>query len=292
MRHELVGKVTPDERHEACRSSQQRTIRSYVESVLQQLLLQIMYVLASCRDDRYGLLSSVVVRFRTAIWSGLSEVHYLVIEVPLKHLVALHTAIGDHCGPSDVKRRKRRKVGGWVHASLGRILALAFREFLQHVITYAAGLEDPTRDILLQCLADWTLCRMRGSILRSLFLAEHTFTEVRAAGKCPMGAGLIRGGAAPGGLGDLVEDFIFVMTPSRDGDLDAIIESQLNVPDGGKRLVKYRAIVFDDKGPFHMMQSVDGGSEFLAPRLERLPTPTPNDAAGADTSDSDADPAD
>jgi hypothetical protein len=98
LRHELVGKVTPDERHEACRSSQQRTIRSYVESVLQQLLLQIMYVLASCRDDRYGLLSSVVVRFRTAIWSGLSEVHYLVIEVPLKHLVALHTAVGDHYG--------------------------------------------------------------------------------------------------------------------------------------------------------------------------------------------------
>jgi hypothetical protein len=57
-----------------------------------------MHVLASCRDDPYGLLNSVVVRFRTAIWSGLSEVHYLVIEVPLKHLVALHTAVGDHYG--------------------------------------------------------------------------------------------------------------------------------------------------------------------------------------------------
>ena len=292
MRHELVGKVTPDERHEACRSSQQRTISCYVESVLQQLLLQIMYVLASCRDDPYGLLNSVVVRFRTAIWSGLSEVHYLVIEVPLKHLVALHTAVGDHCGPGRY-RGKRRKVGGWVHASLGRILALAFREFLQHVITYAAGLEDPTRDILLQCLADWTLCRMRRSMCVGLFMAEHVFTKLRAAGDCPKGAGLIRGGAAPGGLGDLVvADFIFAMTPSRDGDLDAIIESQLNVPDGGKKLLTYRAFVFDDEGRFRMTQSVDGGSEFSAPRLDPLPNPTPKDAAGADSSDSDADSAD
>jgi hypothetical protein len=250
-----------------------------------------MYVLASCRDDRYGLLNSVVVRFRTAIWSGLSEVHYLVIEVPLKHLVALHTAVGDRCGPGRVKRRK---VGGWVHASLGRILALAFREFLQHVITYAAGLEDPTRDILLQCLADWTLCRMRRSICVGLFMAEHVFTKLRAAGDCPKGAGLIRGGAAPGGLGDLVvADFIFAMTPSRDGDLDTIIESQLNVPDGGKRLVTYQAIVFDNEGRFHMMQSVaDGSSEIAAPHLDPLPTPTPTAAAEADTSDSDADSAD
>jgi hypothetical protein len=133
---------------------------------------------------------------------------------------------------------------------------------------------------------------MRRSIRKSLFSAEHTFTEACAAGKCPGGAGLIRGGAAPGGLGDLVADFIFAMTPSRDGDLDAIIESQLNVPDGGKRLVTYRATVFDSEGRFHMMQSAKGGSEFLAPRLDRLPTPTPKDAAGADSSDSDADSAD
>jgi hypothetical protein len=124
-------------------------------------------------------------------------------------------------------------------------------------------------------------------------LAVQAFTEAFAAGKLPKnGAGLIRGGAAPGGLGDLVADFIFAMTPSRDGDLDAIIESQLNVPDGGKKLLTYRAFVFDDEGRFRMTQSVDGGSEFSAPRLDPLPNPTPKDAAGADSSDSDADSAD
>jgi hypothetical protein len=83
------------------------------------------------------------------------------------------------------------------------------------------------------------------------------------------------------------------MTPTRDGDLGTIIESQLSVPDGGKRLVTYRAIVFDNEGHFHMMQSTDGGSsEFPAPRLDPLPDPTPNAAAEADSSDSDADSAD
>ena len=96
----------------------------------------------------------------------------------------------------------------------------------------------------------------------------------------------------PGDLGDLVADLIFAMTPTRYGDLDTIIESQLNVPNGGKRLVTYRAIVFDNEGCFRMKQSVDGGSEFPAPRLDPLPTPTPKDAAGADSSDTDADSAD
>jgi hypothetical protein len=165
-----------------------------------------MYVLASCRDDPYGLLNSVVVRVRTAIWSGLSEVHYLVIEVPLKHLVALHTAVGDHNGNGGVNygngRVKRRKVGGWMHASLARILALAFREFLQHVITEAAGLDAPTRGTLLQCLADWTVRAMRGSISESLFLEEHMLTKALAGGTHRRGAGLLRGGAASGSLGD------------------------------------------------------------------------------------------
>ena len=101
MRQGLVGLVKQEDRAEACRSEQAHTNMCYVQMVMLQLELQIIHALANCPDDRFGLLDSGVVCWRTAIWSGRGEVHSLEVDVPLSRLVAFHAA-----------RAARGKAGG------------------------------------------------------------------------------------------------------------------------------------------------------------------------------------
>ncbi len=168
-----------------------------------------------------------------------------------------------------------------------KLLAPALQGFMHYVIA-DAGLDEDTRQSLLQSLADWTLQSIRKSIRQCLFFTtEQLWRAPRSTSKDMHCSGLWHGLPIPIYATDSSSNLVLSVT--RSGNLDEIISHQQE--EGGKSLHTYRATVVDASGNYEMTLSVGGGAEVCAPTLASLPNPTPKTDIGSDTPSEDEVPA-
>jgi hypothetical protein len=318
LRRRLVSKVHAEARHEAVRTSTEDTDRCYIEAVLQALVLNVLLALATLSGDPHELRDTLVLRCRTAVWTGEFVVRAFVVDVPMQLLIARHVVnrgaslhlpfsfarclrvtpsarmevpavlrlprtvpavLPARPGPSRTVRLCTRHslagIKGWklsdgADVTLVKLLAPALQGFMHYVIA-DAGLDEDTRQSLLQSLGGWPPLLIRQSIRHCLFATEQLWRAPRSTTKDMVCSGLWRGLPIPLSATDVSSNLVLSVT--RSGNLDEIISHQQEK--GGKSLDTYRARVVDASGNYEMWLSVGGGAEVCAPTLAPLPAPTP-----------------